>query len=379
MHADSIQVKLAELRADREAIPWTDRIRLVSGLFGDSSRVRSLGSPASDLLRLLATDPKWEVRKEIADHLSKLGESDFAMLAAILTSDENAFVQAAAERALAGRRKGHLGSLRRAKALDRMENELRKVAERHGPKVSSVVRDIAHRLYQGLVGASVHEMRSVVTAMKVNIEQLARAGDAGKIAAVTRIVPRLTKSVWFLERLLANMREYTLAPSRERATERFDDLFHDALEMVRAEFSSMGRDISLITVESEIPADLTASVSRVQIVLALHNLLKNAHESFMLDEVSFGTGVIKVTASGDGESVSITIEDNGMGLSLDELETLRLFIPGRSSKGNLGTGFGLPIARRNIRAHGGDLFIESQVDVGTSVRIWLPTSAKTVE
>jgi signal transduction histidine kinase len=377
MRAATIEAKLAELRADRDSISWRNRISLVNGLLGDASRVRTLSPAASELLRLLAADSKWEVRKEIADHLPKLGDSDFATFAAILTDDDNAYVRAAAERALAGRRKGHLGSIKRAKGLDRMEDELQKVQVSHGTKVSSLVRDMAQRLYEGLVGSSVHEMRSVVTAMKLDIEQLARTANADESAA-GRITPRLAKSVEFLEQLLDDMRDYTRAPSRERATERVDDLFRHAMEMVRAEFSSKGRDASPVTVVSEIPAELTASVSRVQIVLALRNLLKNAHESFMLDEVSFEEGEVRFSAEGDGEAVFITITDNGMGLAPDELEALRQFIPGKSSKGNLGTGFGLPIARRNIRAHGGDLFIESEVDVGTCVKVWLPINGKAV-
>lgn len=375
MRASIIESKLAELRADRESISWSSRIRLVNSLLGDASRVHALSSAASDLLRLLATDPKWEVRKEIADHLPKLGDSDFAGLAAIFTDDDNAFVKGAAERALAGRRKGHLGSIKRAKGLDRMEDELLKVESRHGAKVSSLVRDMAQRLYEGLVGASVHEMRSVVTAMKLDIEQLARIGHSDELTT-GRIAPRLGKSVEFLEQLLDDMRDYTRAPSRERATERLDDLFRHAMEMVRAEFSARGRDTTPITLLSDIPADLTASVSRIQIVLALRNLLKNAHESFMRDEVSFDHGVVRVSAEGDGESVSISISDNGMGLEENELEALRQFIPGKSSKGNLGTGFGLPIARRNIRSHGGDLFIESEVDFGTRVKVWLPINGR---
>ena len=132
MRAATIETKLAELRADRESVPWPNRIRLVNGLLGDASRVRTLSPAASELLRLLAVDPKWEVRKEIADHLPKFGDSDFATFAAIFTEDSNAFVKAAAERALAGRRKGHLGSIKRAKGLDRMEDELQKVEIRHG-------------------------------------------------------------------------------------------------------------------------------------------------------------------------------------------------------------------------------------------------------
>jgi signal transduction histidine kinase len=92
----------------------------------------------------------------------------------------------------------------------------------------------------------------------------------------------------------------------------------------------------------------------------------------MLDETRFESGTIRVTAGCDDGGVRLSITDTGLGLSEDELHSVRQFIPGRSSKGKLGTGFGLPIARRNIQANGGDLRIESLLDEGTQVTIWLP-------
>lgn len=375
MRATTIKSKLAELQADRESISWPNRIRLVNSLLGDGARVSSLSPDAIELLRLLAADHKWEVRKEIADYLPKLGNSDFATFAAIFTEDDNAFVKAAAERALAGRRKGHLSSTKRTKGLGLIGSQLHRVETAYGSNVALLVHDMAQQLYEGLVGASVHEMRSVVTAMKLDIEQLAKTINLDE-APSGRIALRIGKSVEFLEQLLDDMRDYTLAPSRERATERLHDLILQAMEMVHADLSSKGRDPSPVILKLEIPSDLTVRVSRTQIVLALRNLLKNAHESFMLDAFSFDKGVVLATAECDEESVFIKISDNGMGLEEDELETLRQFIPGRSSKGNLGTGFGLPIARRYIQANGGDLFIDSKVDVGTCVKVCLPINGK---
>lgn len=379
MKAAAIEAKLAVLRAERDAISWADRVRLVPDLLGESSPARALSPAATELLRLLATDPKWEVRKAVTDHLHKLGESDFATFAAILTCDDNAFVQAAAERALSRRRKGHTGAAKRIRGLDRMEDELQKVEARHGAKVATLIRDMAHRLFEGLVGASVHEMRSVVTAMKVNVEHLARATDSESASVAAKVSPRLAKSVTYLERLLDDMREYTRVPKREHSTERLAHLVKEAMDMVKAEFQAVGRDASPITVTSEISNDLVASVSRDQMVLALRNLLKNAHESRMNDDAQFGSCAIRVTAGVDDDSVWIAIADDGAGLSPGELEHVRQFIPGRSSKGNLGTGFGLPIARRNIRANGGDLRIESQEDQGTTVTVWLPVNGRQKE
>lgn len=379
MRPSTIEARLAALRADRDSIDWTERAGLVDAILEGSSRARTLPPSALALIELLAVDPKWEVRKTVAVNLHKLAENDFAGVAAKLTSDENAYVKAAADRALAKRRKGHAGAVKRARGLDRMDDELHRLERKHGAETAALVRDLAQRMYEGLVGASVHEMRSVVTAMKVNIEQLERAADSETQEVARRVCPRLARSVAFLERLLDDMRDYTQAPTRERATEKVLDLAVEAGEMVQAEFAAMGREHSPVKVAGRIPKDLVVHVSRDRIVLALRNLIKNAYDAFMIDEVSFNPGTIEITACGGANGVRISIKDDGMGLNAEELENVRQFVPGRSSKAKLGTGFGLPIARKNIRAHGGDLRIESEEDKGTEVVVWLPAEGRSTK
>jgi len=72
------------------------------------------------------------------------------------------------------------------------------------------------------------------------------------------------------------------------------------------------------------------------------------------------------------EKVQIVVEDTGMGIAAEDLEEILQFIPGKSSKRGYGTGFGLPIAQRNIELHGGSMGIESQEDQGTRVTMVLP-------
>jgi signal transduction histidine kinase len=76
------------------------------------------------------------------------------------------------------------------------------------------------------------------------------------------------------------------------------------------------------------------------------------------------------------ERVEIMIRDNGMGLSKEELAKVREFVPGGTSKKTYGTGFGLPIARRRIADHGGELGIDSVEGQGTTVTITLPVEAE---
>jgi signal transduction histidine kinase len=235
-----------------------------------------------------------------------------------------------------------------------------------------MVSEMAHCLYEGLMGASVHEMRSVVTAMKLDVELL--AADSASVPVIAKIAPRLSMSVAYLERLLDDVKEYTRVPKHDLATESLANLCDDALRMVVAELKSSGRDASPISVEWAVSPDLLVRVSRMPMVLALRNLIKNAHDAFMLDETRFESGTIRVSADCEEGGVRLSIADTGLGLSEDELHNVRQFIPGRSSKGKLGTGFGLPIARRNIQANGGDLRIESRLDEGTQVTVWLPNN-----
>lgn len=75
----------------------------------------------------------------------------------------------------------------------------------------------------------------------------------------------------------------------------------------------------------------------------------------------------------------IAVSDSGDGLDDQDLADLREFVPGRSSKKNRGTGFGLPIARRYVVAHGGSLAIDSEVGEGTTLTVSLPLEQEEAE
>lgn len=372
----SLKDAVAALTADRNAFPWSRRAQLARDAALLLSPGQTAPSPASALLRLLAGDTKWEVRKEVADALHVLPDSDFALLSAQLADDENAFVKGSAERAVERRRRGQKTEAKRRRGLDKVEDDLARLEKSQGAKIARLARDVAQRMYEGLVGASVHEMRSVATAMKSNVEQLIRSG--GTDATLTqKLAGRMTTHVGYLERLLDDMRLYTQAPSRERRTERIADLVNEAVNMVREEFAARERDASPVQFSADVPMDLTAGVSRVQIVLAFRNLVKNAFEAHATDTNRFQSGEVRVIARVlRDEWVETEIADNGMGFSPLELEEVRRFVPGRTSKQLSGTGFGLPIARRSIAAHGGSLNIDSVENEGTRVTVLLPIEGR---
>jgi len=100
------------------------------------------------------------------------------------------------------------------------------------------------------------------------------------------------------------------------------------------------------------------------------NLLSNA--------VKFTEAGGSVTVSADTNndgSTTIFIKDNGIGMTSDEIS--RAMVPFAKvrhdvTKDQEGTGLGLPLTKMLIEAQGGRLIIESEPDIGTTVKVHFP-------
>jgi len=71
-----------------------------------------------------------------------------------------------------------------------------------------------------------------------------------------------------------------------------------------------------------------------------------------------------------GDFRAIEIRDNGCGMT--EATRKNIFTPFFSTKKMLGTGLGLALTARIIRVHGGEIFVESEPDRGTTFRVHIP-------
>ena len=86
--------------------------------------------------------------------------------------------------------------------------------------------------------------------------------------------------------------------------------------------------------------------------------------------------LVKIELETEGPLAHICISDNGPGISPDHLENIfmRFYrIPNQTTSVR-GTGLGLFICRRIVRAHHGEITVESKLGVGTTFHIYLPLS-----
>lgn len=125
-----------------------------------------------------------------------------------------------------------------------------------------------------------------------------------------------------------------------------------------------------LTVEHTRPYHAAASPGRLGQILL--NLVVNAAQA--IPEGSPGENRITIRSGDDGEGgVYVEVEDTGIGMTAGALE--RAFDPFYTTKGlREGTGLGLSICHNLVEAMGGRLTLQSEVGLGTTARIVLPSA-----
>ena len=111
------------------------------------------------------------------------------------------------------------------------------------------------------------------------------------------------------------------------------------------------------------------SVDRGRINQVLDNLIGNAMK------FSPDGGTITISMYEEGNSVYVVISDQGIGMPLEKHQRIfeRFYqIDGSSRRRFGGTGIGLAIVKRIVDAHNGKIWVESEVDKGSSFFFTLP-------
>jgi signal transduction histidine kinase len=80
---------------------------------------------------------------------------------------------------------------------------------------------------------------------------------------------------------------------------------------------------------------------------------------------------VKIEIKKVQESISIIIEDHGVGIAEEELESLftRYYRGTNTGETHKGSGLGLAISKQVVEVHGGDLMVQSQLGEGTRIQI----------
>ena len=142
-----------------------------------------------------------------------------------------------------------------------------------------------------------------------------------------------------------------------------NDVVLKTIELLQPELDNRGVNVKT-RLDRALPA---APVDPKQIQQVLVNLIKNAIQAM----TKGGTLTLQTGEGADG--VWVSVADTGGGIPQEQIN--RIFEPFYTTK-KKGSGLGLMIVQRIVRAHGGRIELESQVGRGTTFRIWLPLNER---
>lgn len=138
-----------------------------------------------------------------------------------------------------------------------------------------------------------------------------------------------------------------------------NEVVEKTLELLRPELDNRG-----LTVRTRVDGRLPlAPLDVTQMQQVLVNLIKNAMQAMTKG------GVLTLGTGENADGVWLSVADTGGGIPQEQIN--RIFEPFFTTK-KKGSGLGLMIVQRIVRAHGGRIELESDAGRGTTFRIWLP-------
>jgi two-component system sensor histidine kinase VicK len=214
-----------------------------------------------------------------------------------------------------------------------------------------------------------HELRTPLTTIKSYLEAL-EDGALEEPQLAQRFVGVTRNETERMIRLVTDLLHLSRLDSKEAMLAKEWITVPDMLEEVadRFAFQLLQRNTEIfIVVEQDIPK---IQIDRDKIDQVLDNLISNAIK-YTGDE-----GRIELGARKNAQNeLEIFVQDNGIGIPQKDLSRIfeRFYRVDKGRSRNMGgTGLGLSIAQEIIRAHGGDILLESEYNIGTRVTFTIP-------
>ncbi len=152
----------------------------------------------------------------------------------------------------------------------------------------------------------------------------------------------------------------------QRTPHDLNSLVRDAADFLAPELKSRN-----ILLELDLAPGLPVlDVDQDQLKQAFFNIVKNASEAMKQG------GLLKIRTGSDADWINVTFADTGGGMTQETMA--RVFEPYFTTKKG-GSGLGLMITQRIIRAHGGEVVLESDPGQGLRLTLRLPRHDRQVQ
>ncbi|MBN2687379.1 MAG: HAMP domain-containing histidine kinase, partial [Deltaproteobacteria bacterium] len=167
-------------------------------------------------------------------------------------------------------------------------------------------------------------------------------------------------------------------------------IISDLLDISRIE---SGRGVAMVKVSSDMKKIVKDAASYFESVSAVHRFaldfpaepvellidpekMEQVLGNIFSNAVKYspGGGVIKIVGEISGDHYQVSVEDKGIGMTPEQAEKIfdKFYRVDSSNTAVPGTGLGMSIVKHIVEAHGGTVWVESEIGKGTTVRFTIP-------
>ena len=219
-----------------------------------------------------------------------------------------------------------------------------------------------------------HELKTPLTSLKLQAQLFQRAVKKGdervfEKERVTQIVEQTDKQASRLTRLVDDMLDVARIRSGKLNVEREEfnlcDVVNESIERLKSQFGTSGKAIPEMQGECE----AVGCWDRLRLEQVITNLFTNA--------IRYGKGMpVKVHVEDLKEFVLLSVKDQGIGIAKEaQGKIFDRFERAINANEVSGLGLGLFITKQIIIAHGGRIWVESELGQGSTFFVELPKQA----
>lgn len=410
------QAQLAEIRDEERAIGLAERLRfrgeliistgrgyLIAGDPNLLTRLQHAEDAFHETLRTLGTLRDDRVSAQIADdierHALALRETQHELVEARQETQDPVEIVQRFERMLVPRRRAFVAALDRLVSHEQAliarayaDAEARRAEARtlfFGMLASTLVVGLAlswlfarvlARLYDEerrasetaekalstrdeLMGVVAHDLRNPLMSILMNAASIARAADSEKVKRLAGSIEKTTKR---MGHLIGTMLDAATLEAGGLVVEprpcEVDRLLSETQEL----FYSVARARGIVFDLRTQGDPLLVHADRERVMQVLSNLVGNA--------IKFTppNGTVRVSAERRGKEVRFAVSDTGPGIGPEHRARIFERFWKFEAQGNKGTGLGLFIAKGIVEAHGGRIWVESELGKGSTFYFTLP-------
>ena len=212
-----------------------------------------------------------------------------------------------------------------------------------------------------------HEVRNPLGGIRGYVDLIAESFDADDPRR--EMVRHINDSIVRLDEIVANFNHFTRPVKPYFEETDFKGYLHDVLGYFLQSDEAKTAGISLVDNLETLPDPLRLTLDPILFEQAIMSVLNNAVKAGPQGAAIHVTVQPSRRGERGKEYVAVAISDAGVGMSGEVIQ--KLFTPFFTTR-EKGLGLGLALAKNFIGLHHGDILVESELGVGTTVTLMLP-------